>query len=141
MAKELVCDDAILSTPCEPATADDAAVAQELVETLQATEGAACLAANQIGATKAIGAYLDDNDAPHVIYNPKIMLGLGAFKTEEGCLTRPEGQVSKVTRYERMKVSYDELVDGQLKNRKRDVTGWEAQMISHIVDHCKGKLV
>ena len=33
---------------------------------------------------------------------PKIMLGLAAFKTEEGCLTRPEDQLSKVTRYDHM---------------------------------------
>lgn len=69
------------------------------------------------------------------------MLGLAAFKTEEGCLTRPEDQLSKVTRYDHMKLAFDELVNGELKHRKRDFAGWEAQMIQHMVDHCKGKLV
>lgn len=141
MIKELVFDDAILSTPCEAATAEDASVAQDLIDTLASIEGAACLAANQIGVTKALCVYLDESDKPHAIYNPKIMLGLAAFKTEEGCLTRPEDQLSKVTRYDHMKLAFDELVNGELKHRKRDFAGWEAQMIQHMVDHCKGKLV
>ena len=131
MIKELVFDDAILSTPCEAATAEDASVAQDLIDTLASIEGAACLAANQIGVTKALCVYLDESDKPHAIYNPKIMLGLAAFKTEEG----------KVTRYDHMKLAFDELVNGELKHRKRDFAGWEAQMIQHMVDHCKGKLV
>ena len=49
MIKELVKDDAVLSQPCEKATVADAQVAQDLLDTLAATEGAACLAANQIG--------------------------------------------------------------------------------------------
>ena len=139
MIKDLVKDEAALSAPCAPATADDAAVAADLVETLAATEGAACLAANQIGAQVAVIAYLDDADAAHVMYNPKVLLALGAFKTVEGCLTR-DGE-TKVTRYDKVKVNYDELVDGALKSRTRDFTGWEAQMIQHMVDHCKGKYI
>ena len=38
-------------------------------------------------------------------------------------------------------VSYDELVDGQLRHRKGDFVGWIAQMIQHMCDHCNGKLV
>ena len=68
-----------------------------------------------------------------------LKLALGAFKTTEGCLTRDEE--SKVTRFDRIKVAYDELADGALKPRKRDFTGWTAQVIQHMIDHCKGKLV
>ena len=139
MIKELVKDESILSQPCAPATADDAQVAADLVETLTSMEGAACLAANQIGATTCIVAYLDDDDQPHVLYNPKIALALGAFKTVEGCLSLETD--SNVTRYDRVKVIYDELVDGELKSRKKDFTGWTAQIIQHGIDHCKGKLV
>ena len=139
MIKELVRDEAILSQRCEPATAEDADLAQDLVDTLASLENGACLAANQIGVTKAIGVYADDDDTPHVLYNPKLMLGLGATKAVEGCLTLDEP--SKVTRYAKIKVSFDELVDGALKPRKRDYTGWTAQMIQHIIDHCNGKLV
>ena len=139
MIKELVKDEAILSQVCEPATAEDAAVAQDVVDTLRSLDDAACLAANQIGATKCLFAYVDDNDQVHVMYNPQLKLALGAGKVVEGCLTR-EGE-TKVTRYDRIKVAYDELVDGALVPRKRDFTGWTAQLIQHMIDHCKGKLV
>ena len=32
MIRELVCDDAILTTPCAPATAEDAELAQDLID-------------------------------------------------------------------------------------------------------------
>lgn len=139
MIKELVTDEAVLSTPCEPATADDAAVAQDLVDTLLSIEDAACLAANQIGVTKAIAAFVDDEGNTLVMYNPKVMFGMGAFKAEESCLTH-EGTV-KVTRFAKVKVAFDELVDGELKPRKRDFVEWPAELVQHMCDHCKGKLV
>lgn len=139
MIKELVHDEAILSVPCEPATAEDAALAQDLVDTLASIDDAVCLAANQIGAAKAVIAYQDDSGIAHVMYNPKILMALGGAKVEESCLTHEEPV--RVTRFAKIKVSFDELVDGQLKARRRDYTGWTAQMIQHMVDHCKGKLV
>ena len=93
------------------------------------------MAANQIGVAKRVIVYLDDSDQPHVMYNPVLKQALGAFKTVEGCLSLEDE--SKVTRYDRIKVAYDELVDGALAPRKKDFTGWTAQ----IIDHCKGKLV
>lgn len=139
MIKELVHDETLLSRPCAAATAQDADVAQDLLDTLASIDSAACLAANQIGTEKAIIAYLDEKENPQVMYNPKLLLGLGAFKTEEGCLTRDE--VSVVTRYQRIKVAYDEMVDGALVPRKKDLTDWTAQIVQHMIDHCKGKLV
>ena len=76
MIKELVKDEAILSTPCEPATAADAEIAQDLVDTLLSIEDAACLAANQIGVTKAICALADDEGNTLVMYNPKVLFDL-----------------------------------------------------------------
>lgn len=139
MIKELVRDEAILSARCEKATPEDAAVAQDLIDTLRAIEDGACLAANQIGVTKQVAVYFDDDQQPHVLYNPRVMMGLGAARVEEGCLTRDE--VSKVTRYGKIKLCFDELVDGAFRQRKRDYAGWEAQMIQHMVDHCAGRLI
>ena len=139
MIKELVHDETLLSRPCAAATAQDAGVAQDLLDTLVSIDSAACLAANQIGVEKAIVAYLDEKENPQVMYNPKLLLGLGAFKTEEGCLTRDEE--TAVTRFERAKVAYDEMVDGALVPRKKDLTDWTAQIVQHMIDHCKGKLV
>ena len=49
-------------------------------------------------------------------------------------------ELSKVTRYGKVKVSYDELVDGKFASCRRDLTGW-VEMVQHMVDHCNGKLV
>ena len=139
MIKEIIKDDAILSQVCEPASADDAAIAQDLLDTLASNEEAACLAANQIGETKAIVAYLDENDEAHVMYNPKLMQALHPTTVVEDCLSREGG--SKVKRFGWIKVSFDELQDGKLINRKRTFEGWSAEVIQHMIDHCKGKLV
>lgn len=139
MIKDLVHDEAILSVPCEPATVEDAPVARDLLDTLASIEDAACLAANQIGVTKAIIVFQDENGKAHVMYNPRILMGLAATKLPESCLTHEEE--TRVTRFAKIKVAFDELVDGAFKPRKRDYLGWEAQMIQHMVDHCKGKLI
>ena len=139
MIRELCKDDAILSKKCQRATPEDAPLAQDLIDTLRSVDDGACLAANQIGETKAVVVYLDDKGEAHVLYNPRIMMWLNATRTVEGCLSHDEP--SKVTRYGKVKVSYDELVDGKFVPRRRDLTGWEAQMVQHMVDHCNGKLV
>lgn len=139
MIKELVKDTEILSQRCAVATADDADVAQDLIDTLATLEDASCLAANQIGVTKAVVVWVDDKGDPHVMYNPKLLFGVAAQRTVEGCLTLDEP--SNVRRFQKIKVNFDELVDGELKHRRRDYMGWEAQMIQHMIDHCNGKLV
>lgn len=137
--KELVHDEALLSTPCEKATAADAEVAQDLLDTMASLDDAACLHANQIGVTHNLFAYVDEKDAPHVMYNPVIKLGLAASKQVEGCFTHEEPVT--VTRYDRIKVAYEELVDGKLVARKKDFHGWVAQLIQHMADHGKGKFI
>ena len=107
MIKELVKDDAILSQVCERATPEDAELAQDLIDTAASLEDCSCLAANQIGVTKAVFVYFDDDQKPHVMYNPKVLMGLRPSKTVEGCLSHDD--FSKVTRYAKIKVSYDEL--------------------------------
>ena len=139
MIKELVTDDAILSQRCEPATADDAELAQDLLDTLASLDDAACLAAMQIGVTKAMFAYVDEKDRARVMCNPHILLGLAPAQVVEGCLTREEEQ--RVKRFAKVKVKYQELVDGKLVNRQADFLGWMAQVVQHMVDHCNGKLI
>ena len=131
MIKELCRDEAILSQRC--------AVAQDLIDTIKSLDDAGCLAANQIGVTKKVCVYLDDAGEPHVLYNPRLVFGLGASKMEESCLTHEE--ITKSTRYIKCKVAYDVIVDGKMRERKQDFVGFEAQMIQHMIDHCLGKLV
>ncbi len=139
MVKDLVNDEAILSQVCVAATAEDAELAQDLIDTMNSQEDAVCLAANQIGVVKCVVVYKGEDEKDHVMYNPRILMGLGPQKLVESCMTH-EGE-SRVTRFVKIKVAFDELVGGELKARKRDFVGWEAQMIQHMCDHCKGKLV
>ena len=139
MVKDLVRDEKILSVPCEPATAEDAQLAQDLADTLESLDEVACLAANQIGVTKQVVAFLDDSDTVRVMLNPKLLRALYPIQTEEECMTLD--YPVRVTRYGKINVAYDELKDGELVSRKRDYQGNTAQAIQHVIDHCKGKLV
>ena len=68
MIKEIVTDEEFLSKPAEVATAEDAQVAQDLIDTMESlSDNCACLAANQIGSTKAVIAY-DDNGTARVMF-------------------------------------------------------------------------
>lgn len=138
MIKEIVKDEALLSQPCAPATADDAQVAQDLIDTLASLDEAACLAANQIGVAKCVVAFADD-EKPFVMFNPVMKKALHPSKTVEACLSLDKE--STVTRFEWIAVTFDELVDGKLVNRKQEFQGWSAQLVQHMIDHCKGKLV
>ena len=78
--REIVTDEEILSKPCEAATAEDAAIADDLVrETLLASDEAMCLAANQIGETRRASSPMpNDAGRPQVMYNPRIAQKLEA---------------------------------------------------------------
>ena len=139
MIRELVRDDEILSTPCEPATEEDEPIAQDLIDTLATLDEAACLHANQIGVTKSIFVYLDKYDKPHVVYNAVLKRGLRGKRVTETCMTRDEDV--KVNRYDLVTITFEEMLDGKLVKRKREYQGWIAEIIQHMLDHSKGKLV
>ena len=139
MIKELCKDDELLSQRCRKATAADEALVQDLIDTLDSIEDGACLAANQIGEAVALCVYKTDDEVHHVMFNPRLVMGLAAQRVEEGCLCHED--TKKVTRYGKVKIAYDELKDGELVAKKGDFVGWEAQMIQHMCDHCQGKLV
>ena len=149
MIKDLVKDEAVLSQPCDAVTAEEAAaLAADLTDTLESLENVACLHANQLGVTKAAFIYLDANDKPHIMFTAsreteqmavEMIRALGAFKTTEDCLSREEE--SKVTRYAKAKISYQELAGDKLVTKNREFTDWTAEIIQHMIDHSKGKLV
>lgn len=139
MIKEIVTDEEILSKPCDVATADDAAIAEDLADTLLADDEAVCLAANQIGETKRIVAYLNEAGKPVVMFNPQLVQKLRPYSAVEACLSREEP--TAVMRYEWIRVSYDALVDGKLVPRKKKMEGNAAQAVQHMIDHCEGILV
>ena len=138
MIKDIVKDKDFLSQVAEPATADDAEVGQDLVDTMGSIEGCACLAANQIGSTKAVIAY-EENGRVHVMYNPKLVAYMQPFPAVESCLSLEEQ--SPVQRFNLIRVSYQVLADGKLQNRIKKFSGWTAEIIQHAIDHTKGVLV
>lgn len=138
MIKDIVKDKDFLSQVAEPATADDAEVGQDLVDTMGSIEGCACLAANQIGSTKAVIAY-EENGRVHVMYNPKLVAYMQPFPAVESCLSLEEQ--SPVQRFNLIRVSYQVLADGKLQSRTKKFSGWTAEIIQHAIDHTKGVLV
>ena len=139
MVKEIVKDKKILSQPCEKATIDDMSIVQDLLDTAESMEEVAGLVANQIGETKCVAIYLDDQDEFKSIFNPKLVKALYPVKMEEECFS-VDGS-TKVTRFECATIAYEEPVDGKLVPRKREVHGRESQILQHVIDHCKGKVI
>lgn len=138
MIKEIVKDRDFLSKPAEPATADDAEVVQDLRDTIEALDDCVCLAANQIGSTKAIIAY-EDNGRTFVMLNHKIKIAAQPYQAQESCLSLEE--VSEVKRFQMITVGYQVVANGNLVSRTKRLSGWTAEIVQHAIDHCAGKLV
>ena len=136
MIKSIVHDPLFLAQKSLPATPADAAVAQDLLDTLAAhADGCVGMAANMIGVSKRIIA-VEAEEGYLVLFNPVILKKTGAYEAEEGCLSL-EG-VRKTRRWQIIKVQY-QTPDG--KPRIKNFTGWTAQIIQHELDHCNGVLI
>lgn len=138
MIKDIVKDEEFLSKPAEPATIEDAGVAQDLVDTMGSLDDCVCLAANQIGSTKAALAF-DGGNGVHVMFNPEIVAAMAPYKADEGCVSLE--RTTQVKRFQLIRVKYDEVSNGKLVSRTRKYSGWVAEIIQHGIDHCAGKLV
>ena len=136
MIKSIVHDPLFLAQKSLPATPADAAVAQDLLDTLAVhADGCVGMAANMIGVSKRIIA-VEAEEGYLVLFNPVILKKTGAYEAEEGCLSL-EG-VRKTRRWQIIKVQY-QTPEG--KPRIKNFTGWTAQIIQHEVDHCDGILI
>ena len=137
MVKELVHDPLLLGKKSEPATAEDSPVAQDLLETLQAhAETCVGMAANMIGQTKRIIAFLD-GETYAVMYNPEILKCWEPYDAMESCLSLLGGP-RPAKRYRRIKVQYQ---NAQMQSRIKTFEGFTAQIIQHEIDHCNGILI
>ena len=126
----------ILSRPSVPATAQDASVAQDLLDTFAANRrGCAGMAANMIGILKRI-IVVDCEGEALLMYNPVIESSSNPYETEEGCLSL-EG-LRPATRYRNITVLYE---DENFSPRKRSFSGYTAQIIQHEIDHCDGVII
>lgn len=126
----------LLSTPSVDATPLDAAVGQDLLDTLAAhAHECVGLAANMIGVRKRIIVASCASGAV-LMYNPEIIEASGEYQTEESCLSL-EG-VRPCARYKRIKVVY---LDASFAPCEKSFSGFEAQIIQHEIDHCNGAVI
>lgn len=136
MIREICRDETFLSQKAAPATADDLATAQDLLDTLTAhKDGCVGMAANMIGVCKRIIAF--DNDGTYmVMFNPVIVRQSGPYEAEEGCLSL--SGVRKTKRFQTVKVQWQ---NEKFQTRLKTFTGWTAEIIQHEIDHCEGILI
>ena len=137
MVRELMHDPIFLARKSVPASAEDLAVAQDLLDTLMHhKESCVGMAANMIGVCKQIiavnadGVYL-------LMFNPQILKVEGEYRTEESCLSLLGGP-RPTKRYQKIKVQYQ---NEKLQKRIKTFEGWTAQIIQHEIDHCDGILI
>ena len=136
MVREIMKDEAFLAEASEKATAEDAEIARDLLETLEAHKaGCVGMAANMIGVRKRIIAF--DNEGSYmVMFNPEIVKKSGAYEAEEGCLSLTGTR--KTRRWQSIKVQYQ---NEKMQIRLKTFTGWTAQIIQHEIDHCNGIVI
>ena len=137
MVRDVVHDPLLLGRKSERATAEDAEVARDLLDTLKANaEHCVGMAANMIGVFKRIIVF-DNNGSYMVMFNPEIVRQEQPYGTKEGCLSLLGGPRETV-RYHKIKVSYQ---NERFQTRLMTFTGWTAQIIQHEIDHCNGILI
>ena len=136
MIREICKDETFLFQKAAPATADDLATAQDLLDTLIAhKDGCVGMAANMIGVCKRIIAF--DNEGTYmVMFNPVIVRQSGPYEAQEGCLSLTG--VRKTKRFQTVKVQWQ---NEQFQPRLKTFTGWTAEIIQHEIDHCEGILI
>ena len=136
MIREICRDETFLAQKAAPATADDLAMAQDLLDTLTAhKDGCVGMAANMIGVCKRIIAF--DNEGTYmVMFNPVIIRQSGPYEAQEGCLSL--SGVRKTKRFQTVKVQWQ---NEQFQTRLKTFTGWTAEIIQHEIDHCEGILI
>ena len=136
MVRPVMKDRFFLSQKSAPATPEDAAIAQDLLDTLAAhRDGCVGMAANMIGVAKRIIVFVDEG-SDMVMFNPELTKCSEPYEAEEGCLslsgTRP------TTRYRKITVRYQ---NAAFQTRQRTFRDWTAQIIQHEIDHCNGILI
>ena len=136
MIREICRDETFLAQKAAPATADDLATAQDLLDTLTAhKDGCVGMAANMIGVCKRIIAF--DNEGTYmVMFNPVIVRQSGPYETQEGCLSL--SGVRKTKRFQTVKVQWQ---NEKFQTRLKTFTGRTAEIIQHEIDHCEGILI
>jgi len=142
----LVLPHPVLGTPCEPVgRIDDSAraLAQDLLETMQASPACVGLAAPQIGV--GLRAFVVDVTGHRkarschgafVMFDPEITSSESPEVAREGCMSVPDltGDVARATRLTVSGIG----TDGE--RRTIEVDAFEARAVQHELDHLDGLL-
>lgn len=136
MVRAICKDETFLTQRAEPATAEDLAAAQDLLDTLAAhKDGCVGMAANMIGINKRIIVF--DNEGTYTLMlNPVIVRRSGPYEAEEGCLSLTGTRKAK--RFQSIKVQWQ---NEKFQTRLKTFTGFTAEIIQHELDHCEGVLI
>ena len=126
--------------PVEEVDDDLRALADDMIETMQAAEGVG-LAANQVGELKRILVVdfepIVGEKRTEAFINPEIVESEGTMPSEEGCLSIPDVR-EELERSERVSVDYLNQ-DGQ--PRRIEATGLLSAVLQHEIDHLDGILI
>ena len=137
MVRELIHDPILLARKSTPADLQDLESAEDLMDTLLFhRENCVGMAANMIGVLKNIIVFQSGN-AYMTMLNPEILKSWDPYETEEGCLSLLGGP-RKTRRFRKIKVRYS---NEKMQERIRTFEGFEAQIIQHEIDHCRGILI
>ena len=136
MIRDIVRDQFFLRLPARAATAADAAIADDLADTLRANaDRCVGMAANMIGESVRIIAFCDGGRIVEM-FNPGIVKRGGPYDCEEGCLSL-DG-VRPARRYKSIKVQWQTR---DMKPRVKTFTGFTAQIIQHEINHLSGIII
>jgi peptide deformylase len=116
------------------------ALADSMVETMQAAEGVG-LAANQVGDLRRILVVdfepITGEPRTEAFINPEIAEREGTMPSEEGCLSIPDVR-EELERSERVTVNY---LDREGQTRHIEAEGLLSAVLQHEIDHLDGILI
>lgn len=136
MVRTIIRDVDFLKQPSAAATAADASIVDDLLETLKANAHRCVgMAANMIGEAKRIIVF-EDADGYMEMFNPKILRRANPYEAEEGCLSL-DG-LRKTRRYREIKLQWQTR---DMKTRIKNFSGFTAQIIQHELDHLDGIII
>lgn len=136
MIRDIDHDVKILSKKSTPASKNDIAIVQDLVDTLTYhRDHCVGMAANMIGKNKCIIAC---QFGPLIVamINPVITKKSQKYSTSEGCLSLTGER--ETTRFNKIEVSY---LNQSFQKVHATFEGFNAQIIQHEIDHCNGILI
>ena len=136
MIKTIVKDVFFLGQKSTEATKEDLYLAKDLRDTLEFHKDACVgMAANMIGVRKRV-IIVNMGFVDIVMFNPVLLKKDTPYETEEGCLSLVG--VRKTTRYKNIEVEY---FDKNWNKKRIRLSGWEAQICQHELDHLEGIII